>query len=349
MLTLLTFSLLLGSLTCKRDDFARLIKAVNSSSKTWRAGFDPTLNYDRDEVLLMLASGARDDQIMLEKTLQSGRRRFLQQTFTNFLKSDGAMINSKEDNKALPENFDLRQKYLRCRSLRIVRNQSTCSSCWSFAAMNSISDAYCISKVNNGGLQERFFSPQDSLECCTSCHFDVQNPCIGGYLYQAFKYAKNQGVVSGDGFNSQALCKPYYLPELFTEIPSKPKCSDKCNASSKIGNYESDRIKLSEFVYGKGVNNLMIALNSLGSVAVTMRIYQDFLLYQKGIYKHEYGNYMGNHAVRIIGYGKEDGIDYWLAVNSWGTNWGERGFFKIQRGTNECEIEADFFFVPLFK
>jgi len=215
--------------------------------------------------------------------------------------------------------------------------------------MNSISDAFCISRMIRGEFNERFFSPQDSLECCTSCQFDTKSPCAGGYLYQAFKYAKIHGVVSGDGFNSQALCKSYFLPETFTEKPSKPQCATKCNVSSKTAEYATDKLRLSEFVYGRGVNNMMMALNNLGSIAVTMRVYQDLFLYQKGIYKHEYGTYMGNHAVRIIGYGKEDGVEYWLAVNSWGISWGERGLFRIQKGTNECEIEADFFFVPLFK
>lgn len=51
------------------------------------------------------------------------------------------------------------------------------------------------------------------------------------------------------------------------------------------------------------------------------------------------------HAVKIIGWGEEDGIPYWLAANSWGDGWGElKGFFKILRGANECNIEKDIMF-----
>jgi cathepsin H len=45
-----------------------------------------------------------------------------------------------------------------------------------------------------------------------------------------------------------------------------------------------------------------------------------------------------NHAVLAVGYGTENGADYWLVKNSWGTEWGDGGFFKIQRDTNECGV-----------
>lgn len=48
---------------------------------------------------------------------------------------------------------------------------------------------------------------------------------------------------------------------------------------------------------------------------------------------------MGGHAIRIIGYGVEDGTKYWLCVNSWNETWGDNGTFKILRGNNECGIE----------
>lgn len=51
---------------------------------------------------------------------------------------------------------------------------------------------------------------------------------------------------------------------------------------------------------------------------------------------------MGGHAVKIIGWGKDEdtGEDYWLVVNSWNDSWGEKGLFRIRRGVNECGIEG---------
>lgn len=49
---------------------------------------------------------------------------------------------------------------------------------------------------------------------------------------------------------------------------------------------------------------------------------------------------MGGHAVRMIGWGEENGIKYWICTNSWNDGWGEKGTFRIKRGNDECEIES---------
>lgn len=59
-----------------------------------------------------------------------------------------------------------------------------------------------------------------------------------------------------------------------------------------------------------------------------------------GVYENSYGGVVGNHLAKLIGWGKEGGLDYWLAVNSWGTGWGQNGLFKIRRGNNTVGIES---------
>lgn len=59
-----------------------------------------------------------------------------------------------------------------------------------------------------------------------------------------------------------------------------------------------------------------------------------------GVYKHVAGKMLGGHAIRILGWGVEDGNKYWLVANSWNSDWGDHGYFKILRGSNECGIEA---------
>ncbi len=52
-----------------------------------------------------------------------------------------------------------------------------------------------------------------------------------------------------------------------------------------------------------------------------------------GIYEHKKGYYMGGHAVKVVGWGIFNGTKYWHVANSWGTDWGEDGFFRIKRGS----------------
>uniref|UniRef100_A0A0E0PKI3 Peptidase C1A papain C-terminal domain-containing protein n=1 Tax=Oryza rufipogon TaxID=4529 RepID=A0A0E0PKI3_ORYRU len=69
---------------------------------------------------------------------------------------------------------------------------------------------------------------------------------------------------------------------------------------------------------------------------------KDFAHYKSGVYKHITGGMMGGHAVKLIGWGTTDaGEDYWLLANQWNRGWGDDGYFKIIRGTNECGIEED--------
>ena len=80
-----------------------------------------------------------------------------------------------------------------------------------------------------------------------------------------------------------------------------------------------------------------------GPVVASYDVYEDFLSYGSGVYHHISGNFVGGHAVKIIGWGVESGTPptpYWLVANSWNVTWGLNGFFKILRGTNECRFES---------
>ena len=65
---------------------------------------------------------------------------------------------------------------------------------------------------------------------------------------------------------------------------------------------------------------------------------------RSGIYSDPSCNTPGSmsttdHEVVFVGYGTENGIDYWIVRNSWGYVWGDEGYFRIQRGINLCNIE----------
>lgn len=78
-----------------------------------------------------------------------------------------------------------------------------------------------------------------------------------------------------------------------------------------------------------------------GPVEGAFTVYEDFPTYKSGVYAHHTGTALGGHAIRVLGWGEENGEKYWLCGNSWNSDWGDNGFFKIKRGTNECGIEGE--------
>jgi len=78
-----------------------------------------------------------------------------------------------------------------------------------------------------------------------------------------------------------------------------------------------------------------------GPLEAAFTVYEDFLSYKTGVYKHVSGGALGGHAVKFLGWGVENGQKYWLVANSWNPTWGDKGYFKILRGVNECGIEDE--------
>merc|ERR1712106_235513 len=86
----------------------------------------------------------------------------------------------------------------------------------------------------------------------------------------------------------------------------------------------------------------MNELMTQGPVQAVMEVYTDFFMYSRGVYKRTNlasDMPVGYHAVRMLGWGQEGTEKYWTVANSWGTEWGEDGLFRISRGGNECVIE----------
>ena len=79
-----------------------------------------------------------------------------------------------------------------------------------------------------------------------------------------------------------------------------------------------------------------------GPVSASIQVFSDLQGYKKGVYSHIGGAQPeGGHAIKLLGWGTEAGVDYWLAANSWGASWGGLGgYFKIKKGTNECGVES---------
>jgi len=77
-----------------------------------------------------------------------------------------------------------------------------------------------------------------------------------------------------------------------------------------------------------------------GPLEVAFTVYSDFENYAGGIYQHKSGGMAGGHAVKMVGWGVENGVKYWKIANSWNPYWGEKGYFRIIRGQDEGGIES---------
>jgi cathepsin B len=245
----------------------------------------------------------------------------------------------------IPEAFDARDKWTTCQSLHQVRDQSNCGSCWAFGAVEAMSDRICI---HSQGAKQVFISSEDLLSCCG---FSCGMGCNGGYPAGAWRYYKDHGLVTGGLYKSNQGCQDYALPPCSHHVNSTyppcsgdsptPKCVKKCQAGYNT-TYTQDKH------YGKTVysvendeKQIQMEIMNNGPVEAAFEVYADFPTYKSGVYQHESGGLLGGHAVKMLGWGVENGTPFWLIANSWNDSWGDKGYFKILRGKNECGIESE--------
>jgi cathepsin B len=88
------------------------------------------------------------------------------------------------------------------------------------------------------------------------------------------------------------------------------------------------------------IEAIQTAIMTGGPIATAFTVYADFEDYVGGVYQHVSGSSVGGHAVRFVGWGVDNGTKYWKVANSWNPYWGEKGYFRIIRGTNEGGIES---------
>jgi len=120
---------------------------------------------------------------------------------------------------------------------------------------------------------------------------------------------------------------------------STPRCSNQCE-SNYGHSYSSDKHKATSSYGVSGVANIQKEIMEKGTVSVSFSVYEDFEAYTSGVYQHTTGSYLGGHAIKMIGWGEENGTPYWICTNSWNDSWGEQGTFRILRGVDECGIEG---------
>ncbi|CAJ0594736.1 unnamed protein product [Cylicocyclus nassatus] len=252
-----------------------------------------------------------------------------------FMEIPEGTVTAKEIvmNEYLPENFDAREKWPQCVSIKTIRAQAHCGSCWAVSAASVMSDRLCIRSM---GQDQRIISDTDIIACCGQF---CGNGCFGGWPIKAFQYGMTYGVCTGGAYNAKNCCKPYPFPPN-SQDQQTPICRAQCQFGYNV-DYNRDKIyATSAYRVYANEDAIRKEIFTNGPVTAVFSVYKDFYYYKKGVYVHTSGDPDGLHAIRLIGWGVENGVKYWLASNSWNTDWGDNGLFKIRRGTNECDIES---------
>ncbi|KAK7363308.1 hypothetical protein VNO77_05444 [Canavalia gladiata] len=208
----------------------------------------------------------------------------------------------------LPDEKDWRKEGI----VTKVKDQGHCGSCWTFSTTGALEAAYAQAFGKNITLSE-----QQLVDCAGAFN---NFGCNGGLPSQAFEYIKyNGGLETEESY-------PYTAKDGVCKFTAE-------NVAARV--IDSVNITLG------AEDELKHAVAFVRPVSVAFEVVNDFRFYNKGVYT---SNNCGskpmdvNHAVVAVGYGVEDGVPYWIIKNSWGKNWGDNGYFKMELGKNMCGV-----------
>jgi C1A family cysteine protease len=214
-----------------------------------------------------------------------------------------------------PSSIDWRSKG----AVTSVKDQGQCGSCWTFSATGAVEGAWAVSKGQLIDLSE-----EQLVECATGISYGSHG-CNGGQMEGAFKYVIEHG---------QCALSAYPYTSGTGQSGSCKSCQAVAHVSSCSDVKPNDQISLKAAVAQQPV---AIAIEA------DTRYFQS---YSSGVLTSSSCGTNLDHGVLIVGYGTENGIDYWLVKNSWSTTWGDKGYVKIARSdsTNDegiCGIAMD--------
>jgi len=244
------------------------------------------------------------------------KKKFLGTTIIDQTKLLPSKTYSQPVTASLPTAFDTRVQWPQC--IHPILNQGDCGSCWAFGASETLSDRFCIASNNTVNLE---LSPQDLVDC------SLNLGCSGGYLYTTWLWMETAGV-------STLPCIPY----VSGNTTKREECTSTCTDTNDVKpKYYARKLATSLLPTAADIKADMY-LN--GPVHSAFLVYEDFMNYQSGVYSHQTGDYLGGHSIKIVGWGQTaDGVEYWIVANSWGTDWGQDGFFWIEQGA--CMIDVN--------
>ena len=215
---------------------------------------------------------------------------------------------------AAPDSFDWRDKGL----VTPVRDQGMCGSCWAFSTVANLEGLYYKLKGVAVDLSEQIL-----VDCDT-----YDSACNGGLMEYAFQWIKENGMETEEDYpytGYKGSCKADPSKYIDMKVTGWKKLGSSTSTWSPV-----DEEEIKEFLYETGP--LAIALN-----ANPLQTYSGGILDKTSSQCPVSGI---NHAVTLVGYGAESGVDYWIVKNSWGANWGENGYSRIRRGTGCCGVNC---------
>lgn len=122
-----------------------------------------------------------------------------------------------------------------------------------------------------------------------------------------------------------------------------PRCEHQCESSYSVDYAKDKHFGAKSYSVNKNPVDIQREIMTNGPVEGAFTVYEDLILYKSGVYQHVHGRALGGHAIRILGWGVwgDSKVPYWLIGNSWNTDWGDNGFFRILRGEDHCGIESE--------
>jgi cathepsin L len=216
----------------------------------------------------------------------------------------------EDEDMTLPAAVDWRDKD----AVTPIKNQGQCGSCWAFSAVGSMEGQHALKTKHLVNLSE-----SQIVDCDIN---GTDEGCDGGWMDGAFEYViKNHGIDTEESY-------PYQ--------PQDNPCKfNKSNVAATFSGYKD--------VVG-GENALKKAVAKIGPIAVAIDAGESsFQFYKNGVYYDpNCSPEMLDHGVLVVGYGTTmNGTDYWIVKNSWGENWGDKGYIYMARNrNNSCGIAS---------
>ncbi|XP_075674359.1 low-temperature-induced cysteine proteinase [Castanea sativa] len=205
--------------------------------------------------------------------------------------------------REIPSEMDWREEG----AVTQVKDQGSCGACWSFSATGAIEG---INKIVTGSLES--LSEQELVDCDRS----YNSGCEGGLMDYAYQFViDNHGIDTEDDYPYQGRARSCKKDKLKRRVVTIDGYTDVPSTNEKL--------------LLQAVATQPVSVGICGSE-------REFQMYSKGIFTGPCSTSL-DHAVLIVGYGSENGVDYWIVKNSWGTRWGMNGYIHMLRNSENSQ------------